>query len=87
MASSPKHHQYLLHLLRQYHYFDSEIYQNEKGIFTLITGPTKPNWPGPLIIYCTSNVPADNIIDELFWEAAMVSDGKLIEPFGDFCDL
>ena len=87
MASSLRQRRYLWHLLRQYHYFDSEIYENEKGIFTLITRRTKPNWPGLLIIYRASNVPADNIIDELFWEGAMVADGKLIEPFGDFCDL
>jgi hypothetical protein len=32
----------------------------ERFDFTLITRPTRPSWPGPLIIYCVDWAPADN---------------------------
>jgi hypothetical protein len=57
--------------------------QTEEGIFTLITRPTNPSWPGPLIIYCVDRVPADNRFGENSWEAAVAPDGALIEPFDD----
>jgi len=60
------------------------FYKNEDGIFTLITRPTRPSWPGPLIIYCADGVPADNPFGESSWEVAVAPDGTLMEPFDDF---
>jgi hypothetical protein len=61
--------------------------RTEHGIFTLITRPTRPSWPGPLIIYCVDSVPVNyNVIGEDSWEVAMAPDGTLIERFDDFGD-
>ena len=67
-------------------YCGDPICQNDDGIFTLITRPTRSSWPGPLIIYCAANVPADNVIGEDSWELAVAPDGTLIERFSDFSD-
>jgi hypothetical protein len=32
---------------------------DRRGLFTLITRPTRPSWPRPLIIYCVDWTPAD----------------------------
>jgi hypothetical protein len=65
--------------------FDPEpVCRTDAGIFTLTERPTKPRWPGPLIIYCVADVPADNVIGRNSWEVAMAPDGTLIEPFADF---
>jgi len=65
---------------------DHWISSTEEGVFTLISRPTKPSWPGPLIIYCADNVPADNCLGEECWAVAMTRDGILIEEFADFDD-
>jgi hypothetical protein len=60
------------------------IFPTEEGTFTLITRPTKPSWPGHLIIYCVDKVPTDDLIGEDSWVLAVAPDGSLIERFDDF---
>jgi hypothetical protein len=59
-------------------------WETEEGIFTLITRPTRVCWPGPLIIYCVSEVLADNCLCEECWVGAMAPDGTFIEGFDNF---
>jgi hypothetical protein len=63
---------------------ENSWHQTEEGIFTLIKRPTKPSWPGPLIIYYVDSVPADTISGDNCWIVAVASDGAFIEQFGDF---
>jgi len=50
----------------------------------LITPPTKPSWPGPLIIYYVGKVPAETPSGEEPWEVAVSPDGTFIENFANF---
>ena len=50
---------------------NERIIQTEEGIFALTTRPTKPSWPGPLIIYYFDKVPADTPSGEEPWEVAV----------------
>jgi hypothetical protein len=60
------------------------IIQTEEGILKLITRPTKPSWPGPLIIYYVGKVPAETPSGEEPWEVAVSPDGTFIENFANF---
>jgi hypothetical protein len=55
-----------------------EIIRRTEGIFTLITRPTKPAWPGPLLIHS-----AELTDDTAHWVVAVAPDGTLIEGFDD----
>jgi hypothetical protein len=50
-------------------------YSTEDGIFTLIIRPTKPSWPGPLIIYCIGDLSRDSTV--VCQSVASLPDGTL----------
>lgn len=56
-----------------------------RGTFTLITRPTAPDWPAPLLIHAASWASPSNWTGIGFWSAAVDPWGRLLDP-SEWCD-
>lgn len=57
---------------------DACVYTTGESIFTSITIPTPPSWPGPLVFYVTS-IPHTYLDEEIDWACIIGPDGTTLD--------
>lgn len=54
------------------------VFKTEDGIFTFVTIPTSPSWPGPLVLYL-AEIPSPNWESQMdCWAHAVGPDGEIV---------